>query len=790
MTELDQSNESGIVVVSEIFPENLYVLPINDRPVLPGMVAPLVFAGEEYVLFFRKLIEYKDQNKYFGVVYAKKIETENGWIDDYKNIGSIVRVYKLMPVDETTVQVVGQAIQRFQKKEILNTDTPQLWKVEYPIISEKKDEELKAYSMAIISTAKEMIKMNAVFQEQLKMLFSQIRFENPGLMMDLIASTLSIEPEKLQIILETFDLHQRAQILLQYLKEELEVIQLQEKIKKQIDEKISSQQKEFFLREQLKAIKKELGLEKDTKSTDLEKIEARLKEIQLSEEAQRVVEQELAKLREMETSSPEYNVIRNYVSTIVELPWGIFSKEQRDIQKAKEILNKEHYGLEDVKSRILEFIATIIKKGSLSGSNILLVGPPGVGKTSIGKSIANALGRKFFRFSVGGMRDEAEIKGHRRTYVGAIPGKLIESLRRVSVANPVIMLDELDKIGRNYQGDPASALLEVLDPEQNSNFLDHYIDVRFDLSNVLFIATANQIDTIPLPLLDRMEKIQLSGYILEEKREIAKQYLIPNQLEKHGLKPEEVLFTDEAITQIIDGYAREAGVRNLENQIKKVLRKVVLQMVEQKLTKAEITLENLEEFLGKPIFTKEELYNKDIPGVALGLAYTSLGGATLYVEATSSPGKGGFLQTGQLGDVMKESSQIAYSYIKSLTSHLEEKSNYFEENSIHLHVPAGATPKDGPSAGITMALALYSLVTNKPIRGNLAMTGELTLTGKVLAIGGVKEKTIAAKRVGIKELILPVENKKDFEELPNYIKEGIEVHYVNYFSDVLKVAYN
>ncbi len=479
------------------------------------------------------------------------------------------------------------------------------------------------------------------------------------------------------------------------------------------------------------------------------------------------------------------------MSTILELPWGIFSEEQRDIQTARKILNDEHYGLEDVKNRILEFIATIIKKDRVAGSNILLVGPPGVGKTSIGKSIANALGRKFYRFSVGGMRDEAEIKGHRRTYIGAIPGKLIESLRRVEVANPVIMLDEIDKIGRNYQGDPASALLEVLDPEQNASFLDHYIDIRFDLSNVLFIATANQLDTIPIPLLDRMEIISLSGYILEEKKEIAKRYLIPTQLEKHGIKPQDVELTDEAISQIIDRYAREAGVRNLDNQIKKIMRKVNLKQIESKIKKIKITPKNLDEYLGKPIFTNEKLYNKGIPGVALGLAYTSMGGATLYIEATAIPNKSGsFQQTGQLGDVMRESSMIAYSFVRSLSKKEDSKKNFFEENSIHLHVPAGATPKDGPSAGITMALALYSLMMDKPVRNNIGMTGELTLTGKVLPIGGVREKTIGARRVGIHELIFPIDNKRDFEELPDYIKEGITVHYANYFQDVLNVVYN
>ncbi|MCB1176389.1 MAG: LON peptidase substrate-binding domain-containing protein, partial [Leptospiraceae bacterium] len=490
-----------IVVVSDLLPENLTVLPVSERPLLTGMVAPLFFNGEEVIETIKNILESPNTNKVIGISFA--IKKENGEeinSTDLHSIGTAIKILKILPMEGSTIQVVGQGFQRFKRKEIIKDGIPALWKVKYhPDSTSPPDEELKAYSMAIVSSAKEMLKINSVYQEQLKILFSQMRFENPGLMMDLIASALSIEPIKVQNLLEAFNLHERGKILLQYMKEEMEVLQLQEKIKKQIDEKISKQQKDFFLKEQLKVIKKELGLEKDDKTGEIEKFENKIKLLKLSEEALKIVNQEMEKLKTMEQSSPEFNVIRNYLNIILELPWGIYSEEVHDISKAREVLDTEHYGLDDVKSRILEFIATIIKKGKVTGTNILLVGPPGVGKTSIGKSIANALGRKFYRFSVGGMRDEAEIKGHRRTYIGAVPGKLIESLRRVEVSNPVIMLDELDKLGRNYQGDPASALLEVLDPEQNSSFLDHYIDVRFDLSNVLFIATANQLDTIPLP---------------------------------------------------------------------------------------------------------------------------------------------------------------------------------------------------------------------------------------------------------------------------------------------------
>ena len=461
-----------------------------------------------------------------------------------------------------------------------------------------------------------------------------------------------------------------------------------------------------------------------------------------------------------------------------------------DIKKAKKILDRDHYGLDDIKDRILEFISTGKMKGNITGSIICFIGPPGVGKTSIGKSVAEALNRKFYRFSLGGMRDEAEIKGHRRTYIGAMPGKIIQSLKTVGVANPVIMLDEIDKIGASFQGDPASALLEVLDPEQNHTFSDHYLDCDFDLSNVLFIATGNQMDTIPTPLLDRMEVMKLSGYILEEKMQIAKRYLIPKQLKEHGLKKGDVDIDSESLRMIINGYAREAGVRSLENNIRRIMRKSTRKFAQKEAKRIKVVKKNLTDFLGNPRFTDESLYNERIPGVVMGLAWTSMGGAILYIEATAVPAKAkGFKQTGQLGDVMKESSEIAYTYISSRIKEYGISENFFNDSYIHLHVPAGATPKDGPSAGITMATALYSLAKKKPIKLHLAMTGELTITGKVLPIGGVKEKTIAAKRARVKNLIFPFENKKDYEELPAYIRKGVNAHFVNYFDEVLGIVY-
>jgi len=652
-------------------------------------------------------------------------------------------------------------------------------------------DEMKGYSMAIISAVKELIKSSSLFQEELKLFLNRFTIEDPGKLADFVASMTSAEPHEVQEILETFDVKKRVEKVLLLLKKELELNKLQKKITQQIEEKITANQKEFFLREQLKEIKKELGLEKDEKTSEIEKFEEKAKGLKFSEEAQKRFTEEIEKLKVLEPHSAEYGVSRNYLDWLTSLPWGIYSTDNYDIKTAKQILDRDHYGLDDVKERILEFIAKGRMKGNISGSIICFVGPPGVGKTSIGKSVAEALSRKFYRFSLGGMRDEAEIKGHRRTYIGAMPGKIIQSLKLVGTSNPVIMLDEIDKIGASYQGDPASALLEVLDPEQNSQFHDHYMDVRFDLSNILFIATSNQLDTIPIPLLDRMEIMKLSGYILEEKLQIARRYLIPKQLSEHGLKKDMVRIDTKAMRKIIDGYAREAGVRSLENSIKRIMRKGTRRFAENgKLKSITVTTRNLEEFLDKPRFTDESLYVKRIPGVVMGLAWTSMGGATLYIEATAIPSKTkGFKQTGQLGNVMKESTEIAYTYISSRVKEYGIPDNYFEDHFIHLHVPAGATPKDGPSAGITMATALYSLAKRRPVKKNIAMTGELTITGKVLPIGGVKEKTLAAKRAKVKTIIFPLENKKDFDELPGHIREGFKAHFVNYFDELLKIVF-
>ncbi|MBC2855651.1 MAG: endopeptidase La [Cetobacterium sp.] len=783
---------TDLVNIKDLLPEKLPILPLVTRPIFPNIMIPITFSGDEFLHSIKEAEE--KYGGFMGLVFAKEVDEDDYFKSNLYTVGTVVKIHKTTLLSPNSMQVIVQGVGRFKKKEVVSSDIGILWSVTYnKELEGSPTDEVKAYMLAIMTSLKEIFKVNPILQEELKLLMSQVSYDRPGILIDLISSMLKTEGKELQTLLEEFDLEHRSRRLLTMLKKELEISQLQMKISKQIDEKINKQQKEYFLREQLKVIKQELGMEKDEKSAELDKIRERLKHIKLSPEAKDVVTEQMEKLNLLDKSSPEYHITRSYIESIVELPWGVYSKDRLDIKKSKTILDKDHYGLEDVKTNILEFISTVMKTGNVSGSILCLVGPPGVGKTSIGKSIAEALNRKFYRFSVGGMVDEAEIKGHRRTYVGAMPGKIIQALKLLKTTNPVIMIDEIDKIGNSFRGDPASALLEVLDPEQNKEFLDHYLDIRYDLSKILFVTTANQLDTIPRPLLDRMEIIQLPGYILEEKLQIATKYLIPHQLKEHGLDNKEISISKTALEDMIDKYAREAGVRNLEKAIKKIMRKVTLKIAEGNTEKIKITDKNLEEYLGAPVFVTEELYQKEIPGVTLGLAWTSMGGATLYIEATSISNKeSGLKLTGQLGDVMKESAEIAYSYVRS---HLstdkncpEERKDYFDKNKIHLHVPEGATPKDGPSAGITMALALYSLAIDKPVRKELAMTGELTLTGKVLPIGGVREKTIAARRVGIKELIFPKDNKKDFDKLPDYIREGIKAHFVNYFEDVIDIA--
>ncbi len=778
------------------YPKEIFILPLTRRPFFPGMAAPILI---EKGAFYEVLkIVTKTEHKCIGL-FLTKDENANIYkigLNDLHKVGVLARIMRIIPLEQGGAQVVLSMEKRISivdKTKMKYLSAVVEYHDDPPLANISK--ELKAYSINIISTIKELLKLNPLFKEELQIFLGHSDFTEPGRLADFAVALTTASRDELQEVLEAFDLQKRIDAALLLLKKELDLSKLQSSINQRIESTISKAQREFFLREQLKAIKKELGMEKDDKTCDIEKFKGRLSKRVVIPEVQKVIDEEFEKLSYLEVQSPEYGVCRNYLDWLTIVPWGVFSEESHDLKKAENILEKDHYGLSDIKQRILEFIGVGKLSGGVKGSIVCLVGPPGSGKTSVGKSIARALNRKFYRFSVGGMRDEAEIKGHRRTYIGAMPGKMIQALKQAQTMNPVIMIDEVDKMGVSYQGDPASALLEVLDPEQNRDFHDHYLDVPCDLSNVLFIVTANVLDTIPEPLKDRMEILRLSGYIQEEKIEIAKKYLIPRNRKQMGLKISDVQFTRESLATISDAYAREAGVRSLENNIKKILRKIALEVAKAKENKKHskkilITPKNLETYLGKPIFTSEIYYQKMPIGVATGLAWTSMGGATLYVETSRSPAeKNSMRLTGQAGDVMKESAQIAWSYLHSRAAKYAPGKPFFEKEEVHIHIPEGATPKDGPSAGITMVTALLSLLLEDPILETLAMTGELTLTGKILPIGGLKEKLIAARRSKIKTLIFPKNNLRDFDELPAYLKKGLEVHFVSHYDEVFKVAW-
>ena len=787
-TEVQAIPDDGLVLARDMLPSRLPVIPLRPRPAFPGVIIPLTVTGKARVDTIKQAME--TDSHAIGLVMVQELDEDDS-TSNLQRVGVAAKILKLIHTDGDSAHVLVNSLERFSIDKVLEINDIIYTDVTYFLSTVYTDNpELRAYSMAIISTLKELVQINPLYSEEIKLFLGRSSMDDPARLTDFAANLTNADGFELQEILETFDIHRRIDKVLVLLKKELEVSRLQAKISRQIEKKISAQQRDFFLREQFKAIKKELGLEKEGKVSEIEKFQKRLKSLTLNEEAQKAVDEEIEKLQLIEPSSPEYNVSRNYLDWLTILPWGKFSKDSYDLKRARRVMDRDHYGLDDVKDRILEFIAVGKMKGDISGSILCLVGPPGVGKTSVGKSIADTLKRKFYRFSVGGMRDEAEIKGHRRTYIGAMPGKAIQAMKSAGTSNPVLMLDEIDKIGASFQGDPASALLEVLDPEQNGTFRDHYMDVPFDLSNVMFIATANQMDTIPAPLLDRMEIIRLSGYILEEKLEIARRFLIPKALKSHGMTRAQVSINKAAVAAIVDRYAREAGVRGLENKIKKIMRKAAMEFAEGREEKVRVTKHDIEHYLGKPVFAKEELI-KDAPGVVTGLAWTRMGGATLQIEATAMKSKSkGFKQTGQLGEVMVESSEIAYSYVMGHLKQHQIPEDYFDNHFIHLHVPAGATPKDGPSAGVTMTTALLSMIMKKTVRPKLGMTGELSLTGSVLPIGGVKEKTIAARRAGLKTLIFPHENQSDYEDLADYLREGIEVHFVKEYPDVFKIAFD
>jgi ATP-dependent Lon protease len=795
-------------------PNTTYIFPLVRKPFFPGMAAPIVVEPGPYYEVLKAIA--KSDHKFIGLVLTKK-ENQNPAEVTFKDLhrtGVLARILRIIPMEQGGAQVILNIEKRLTIQKAIKNKKHLLAKVVYHHDGTLLNKELKAYAISIISTIKELLKLNPLFKEELQIFLSHSDFTEPGKLADFAVALTTATRDELQEILETFELPERIDKALALLGKELDLSRLQNSINQKIETAINKSQKDFYLREQLKTIKKELGIEKDEKSSDREKFETRLKNKVVPDDVKVVIQEELEKIASLEPQSAEYALSRNYLDWLTVLPWGIKSPDIHTLADAEAILEEDHYGLEDLKQRILEFISVAKLSGSLKGSILCLVGPPGVGKTSIGKSIARALNRKFFRFSVGGIRDEAEIKGHRRTYIGAMPGKLIQALKLCQTMNPVIMLDEVDKINSSYHGDPASALLEVLDPEQNNEFLDHYLDVRCNLSDVLFIITANVLDTIPEPLVDRMEMLRLSGYIMEEKMEIAKRFLITKHRKQMGLKASQVDFSKPALRQLINGYAREAGVRTLENNIKKILRKISFEIVREqeneksKPTKTKsnskskskvkivpkkthlITPETLQKYVGKPLFHTDRFYEVAPAGVCAGLAWTSLGGAVLYVESIKVPGEKTEMKlTGIAGQVMKESSEIAWSYLHGTVHKYAPGHTFFEKSQVHIHIPEGATPKDGPSAGVTMVTSLISLLRDLSIVPDLCMTGELTLTGRVLPIGGVKEKLVAAKRAGLKIVIFPKDNLRDVEELPEYIRKGLDIHFVEHYDEVFKIAF-
>jgi len=779
MTELEQKDEKEIEI-----PDTLPVLPIRDIVVFPYMILPL-FVGRE--MSIRSIDHALNSNRMIMLLTQRDLNIENPGPEDLFTVGTVGIIMRMLKLPDGRVKILVQGL---TKARVLSfTQTEPMFMAAIERIPDQKIEEISIEIEALIRTVKEQLD-KAVSLGKAILPDIMVVVENlsdPGRLADLVASNLGLKTEQAQEILEIDDPVKRLKKVSDILSREVELLLVQQKIQTEARGEIDKTQREYFLREQLKAIQKELG-EIDERTEEIKEFRKKIEEAKMPEKVMKEAEKQLRRLEKMHPDSAEAATVRTYLEWMVELPWSKSTKDNLDIRAAEKVLNKDHYDLEKVKERILEYLSVRKLKEKMKGPILCFIGPPGVGKTSLGKSIARALGREFVRMSLGGVRDEAEIRGHRRTYVGALPGRIIQGIRQAGTNNPVFMLDEIDKIGMDFRGDPSSALLEVLDPEQNNAFVDHYLSVPFDLSNVMFITTGNLVDTIPGPLRDRMEVIYLSGYTTEEKLGIAKNYLLPKQLEEHGLTKRNLRITDAALQLLITQYTREAGVRNLEREIANLCRKVAKRIAEGAPKRFLITTKNLHRYLGVPKFLPEEEMEKDEVGVATGLAWTETGGDIIYVEATTMKGKGSLTLTGQLGDVMKESAQAALSYIRSRAKKLGIKEDVFSKTDIHIHVPAGAIPKDGPSAGITMATAIASALTGIPVSKNVAMTGEVTLRGRVLPIGGLKEKSLAAKRMGIKKVIIPRRNKKDLEDIPKYVKKDIEFIFADTMDDVLRVA--
>ncbi|KAJ8278638.1 hypothetical protein COCON_G00057040 [Conger conger] len=844
------------MLVPEVFP-NVPLIAVSRNPVFPRFIKIIEVKNKQLVDLLRRKVRLAQP--YAGVFLKKDDANESDVVeslDDIYTTGTFVQIHEMQDLGDKLRMIVmghrrinitkqlavdldeppagtqleadpskaprrkpkrqrkeGSTLidameERVQEAELvmesITPPSPEILMVEVDNVQHEDfqvTEEVKALTAEIVKTIRDIIALNPLYRESVLQMMQagQRVVDNPIYLSDMGAALTGAESHELQDVLEETNIPKRLYKALSLLKKEYELSKLQQRLGREVEEKIKQTHRKYLLQEQLKIIKKELGLEKEDKDAIEEKFRERLKEGVVPQHVMDVINEELNKLSLLDNHSSEFNVTRNYLDWLTSMPWGKNSAENLELGRAKEVLEEDHYGMDDVKKRILEFIAVSQLRGSTQGKILCFYGPPGVGKTSIARSIARALNREYFRFSVGGMTDVAEIKGHRRTYVGAMPGKIIQCLKKTKTENPLVLIDEVDKIGRGYQGDPSSALLELLDPEQNANFLDHYLDVPVDLSKVLFICTANVTDTIPEPLRDRMEMINVSGYVAQEKLAIAERYLVPQLQILCGLDDQKTSISSEALNVLIRQYCRESGVRNLQKQVEKVFRKVAFRIVNGEESSVQITPDNLQDFVGKPIFTVDRMYDVTPPGVVMGLAWTAMGGTTLFIETLlrrprepprkDEPREGSLEVTGQLGDVMKESAKIAYTFARSFLMKEQPDNDFLVASHLHLHVPEGATPKDGPSAGCTIVTALLSLAKNIPARQNVAMTGEISLTGKILPVGGIKEKTIAAKRAGVTCIILPSENKKDFSDLPDFITEGLEVHFVEHYNQTYDIVF-
>jgi len=765
-------------------PKALPMLPVRDVVLFPAMVIPLAIGRDKSI---RALEETMTSDRYIFVVTQKNLQIEDPSPNDIFQIGTVCEVLQMLKMPDGTLKVLVESITRAEWTDFRLSDKGYV-EVGINLLDDsiENNPEVEAVMRSTVTLFEQYVKLNPRMPMEISISISNI--QEPSKLADTIASHISIKNSDKQSILETVDPLKRLDKIVQILNAEIEILNIERKIQSRVHSQIEKNQKEYYLNEQMKAIQKELK-QKDDNSKEIDELRKKVKESSMSEQAREVANKELDRMEKMMATSPESSVIRTYIEWLLDLPWQKMTKDNLDLKRAKEILDQDHYGLDKVKERIIEYLAVLSRVNKIKGPILCFIGPPGVGKTSIAKSVARSLGRNFVRISMGGVRDEAEIRGHRRTYIGSMPGKIIQSMKKAGSGNPVFILDEIDKMGSDWRGDPSAALLEVLDPEQNYAFGDHYLDVDYDLSNVMFITTANTLNNIPVTLLDRLEIIRFSGYTDEEKLSIAKKFLIPKQKKDHGLKDEELAIDDEAVKSIIASYTREAGVRNLNREIANLCRKAATELsLKENIKAVKIAGQKVEKYLGIPHYEREKISENDV-GVVTGLAWTEVGGETLTIEVNKMKGKGMLNLTGQLGNVMKESVQAAFTYVKSSAKKLKIDEKMFKNTDFHVHVPEGAVPKDGPSAGLAMATALASVCMNKPVRKKLAMTGEITLRGRALTIGGLKEKVLAAYREGIDMVLFPEGNKKDLTDIPENVKKKIKMIPVKHMDEVIKYAF-